>query len=211
MTLVILTRWRSPGVRLRRCVLPVPIARRCLPFCPVLAGNRDACGWWPGTVMPAARRGYGYGSGSAVVDGMSVVPVQVCRFLRAGAPRRTGTTGRVTVRPCPVPPARRGYRCVAGAPVVRGTALVPVQVCRFLRAGAPRRTGTTGRVTVRANECSALRAHCLSENRSRRLSARRSAVKTAERSEALAKVLTARQRRALQSRAVFRRNAPDKT
>jgi len=29
--------------------------------------------------MPPARRGYGYGSGSAVVDGMPIVPVQACQ------------------------------------------------------------------------------------------------------------------------------------
>ena len=29
--------------------------------------------------MPPARRGYGYGSGSAVVDGTGVDPVQACQ------------------------------------------------------------------------------------------------------------------------------------
>jgi hypothetical protein len=104
-----------------------------------------------------ARRGYGYGSGSAVVDGTTGVPVQACRFLRA-APGACahGTADRAAVRPCPARPAR---------------ALFP-------------------------------------ENRSRRLSARQSAVKTAEGACERSEVLTARQCRALQSRAVFRRNAP---
>jgi len=54
------------------------------------------------------------------------------------------------------------------------------------------------------------RAHCLSENRSRRLSARHRAVKTAAGACERSEVLTARRCRALQSHAVFRRNAPDK-
>ena len=94
-------------------------------------------------------------------------------------------------------------------PVVRGTAGVPVQACRFLRAvTAPLdRYGELGVV----RPCPARpRAHCLSENRSRRLSALRSAVKTAEGACERSEVLTARERSALQSHAVFRRNAPDK-
>jgi hypothetical protein len=63
------------------------------------------------------------------------------------------------------------------------------------------------RVAVLVNKCSA-RAHCLSENRTRRASARHSAVKTAEGACERSEVLTARQCRALQSHAVFRRNAP---
>jgi len=67
--------------------------------------------------------------------------------------------------------------------------------------------GMANRVAVLVNKCSA-RAHCLSENRTRRASARHSAVKTAEGACERSEVLTARQCRALQSHAVFRRNAP---
>jgi len=49
MTPVILTRSRSPGGRLRRCVLPALIARRCRRRCPALSGSRDAC------LRPVAR------------------------------------------------------------------------------------------------------------------------------------------------------------
>jgi hypothetical protein len=71
-------------------------------------------------------------------------------------------------------------------PVVCGTAGVPVRACQGSYApvqaiGTVRRTGDgTG------EQMFCPRAHCLSENRGRRLSALRSAVKTAERSEALA-------------------------
>jgi len=86
------------------------------------------------------------------------------------------------------------------------------------------RSGVACRASVRPCPAPPARAHCFSENRSRRLGALRSAVKTdkngafrysengravfvaCERSE----VLTARERSALQSRAVFRRNAPGK-
>jgi hypothetical protein len=71
-------------------------------------------------------------------------------------------------------------------PVVCGTAGVPVQACRFLRAGMGNRNGTAELVRALANECSDAARALFSENRSRRLSALRSAVKTAERSEALA-------------------------
>jgi len=74
----------------------------------------------------------------------------------------------------------------------------------------PPRTGTADRVMVRPRPARP-RAHCLSENRSRRLSARHSAVKTAEGACERSEVLTARQCRALQSHAVFRRNAPQKS
>jgi len=62
--------------------------------------------------------------------------------------------------------------------------------CRCAHVGscappcAPDRYGKSGDGTGEQMFCP--RAHCLSENRSRRLSALRSAVKTAERSEALA-------------------------
>ena len=36
--------------------------------------------------MPPARRGYGYGSGSAVVDGTAGVPVQACQGSCAPLP-----------------------------------------------------------------------------------------------------------------------------
>jgi hypothetical protein len=55
------------------------------------------------------------------------------------------------------------------------------------------------------------RAHCSPENRTRRASARHSAVKTAEGACERSEVLTARRCRALQSHAVFRRNAPQKS
>ena len=85
-----------------------------------------------------------------------------------------------------MPPARRGYGYVAAhARRVRygwraGTGVsVPAR-----RHGQSERYGRTGDGTGEQMFCP--RAHCLSENRSRRLSALRSAVKTAERSEALA-------------------------
>ena len=58
--------------------------------------------------------------------------------------------------------------------------------------------------------CPARPRALFSENRTRRASARHSAVKTAEGACERSEVLTARQCRALQSHAVFRRNAPDK-
>jgi hypothetical protein len=107
-------------------------------------------------------------------------------------------------------PARRGYRCRLSTPVVRGTPVVPVRPCRFLRAAPPWRDGMACWAVVQPCPAPPARA-LLSENRSRRLSARRSAVKTAEGACERSEVLTARGRRALQSHAVFRRNAPQKT
>jgi len=110
---------------------------------------------------PPARRGYGYGSGSAVVDGMAGVPVRACQGSCA-----------------PLPVLLDWY-------------------------------GKPGDGTGEQMFCP--RAHCSPENRSRRLSARHSAVKTAEGACERSEVLTARQCRALQSHAVFRRNAPQKS
>ena len=116
-TLLIRNLCRSPAGRLRRCGPPAPIARRC---------RRRSLA----PPAPPARRGYGYVAGAPVVCGTALVPVRPCRFLRAAPPRRSlaRQTGR-RYGPAP-PPARRGYGYVAGAPVVCGTAGVPVQVCQ---------------------------------------------------------------------------------
>ena len=108
------------------------------------------------------------------------------------------------------PPARRGYGYVASAPVVDGVPVVLVQVCRFLRAGMSSSDwyGMSGDGTGEQMFCP--RAHCSPENRAQRASARHSAVKTAEGACERSEVVTARRCRALQSHAVFRRNAPDK-
>ena len=72
---------RSPAGRLRRCARPAPTARRCPRRSPA--------------PPPPARRGYGYGSGSAVVDGTAGVPVRACQGSYApvqaiGVVRQTG-------------------------------------------------------------------------------------------------------------------------
>jgi hypothetical protein len=54
----------------------------------------------------------------------------VSGFLRAGMGNRNGTAGRVMVRPCPAPPARRGYGYGSGSAVVDGMSVVPVQACQ---------------------------------------------------------------------------------
>jgi hypothetical protein len=96
------------------------------------------------------------------------------------------------------------------APVVDGTGVDLAQ----LGQGSYAPAWAIG--TVRLNRfgrgrTNVLPARALSpENRTRRASARHSAVKTAEGACERSEVLTARQCRALQSRAVFRRNAPEK-
>ena len=173
MTRPIPNRSPSPGVPWRRCGLLALTVRRCLPFC--LA---------PPAPPAPARRGYGYRTSTPVVCGTAGVPVQACRFLRAAPPPdRYGELGDGMARAA-LPPARRRYGYVASASVVRGTAGVPVRPCRFLRAAL--RAGPVRQTGRRYGPAPPARAHCLSENRSRRLSALRSAVKTAERSEALA-------------------------
>jgi hypothetical protein len=113
--------------------------------------------------MPPARRGYGYGSGSAVVDGMPVVPVQACQGSYAPAWAigmvRLNWFGRW-----------------------RTNVLMP----RALFVGKPQPEAQ--RTAQRRQDRRAQRGAC-------------------ERSE----VLTARERSALQSHAVFRRNAPQKS
>jgi len=108
-------------------------------------------------------------------------------------------------------PARRGYGYGSGSAVVDGTAGVLVQVCQGSCAPAPP-VGLVRHVGRRYGRTNVLPARALfSENRTRRASARHSAVKTAEGACERSEVLTARQCRALQSHAVFRRNAPQKS
>jgi hypothetical protein len=137
---------------------------------------------------PPARRGYGYGSGSAVVDGTASVPVRACQGSYAPLPvlpDRYGKPGDGTA-------LRRLPRRVGGTAMARVAPWWMVQASiRYMRVRVPTRRhgqseryGRTGDGTGEQMFCP--RAHCLSENRGRRLSALRSAVKTAERSEALA-------------------------
>jgi len=95
-----------------------------------------------------------------VVRGTALVLVRPCRFLRAGAGDRNGTAGRVMVRPCPAPPARRGYGYVAAhARRARygsraGTPMsVPARRCR-----RSERYGMSGDGTGEQMFCP--RAHC---------------------------------------------------
>jgi hypothetical protein len=127
-----------------------------------------------------------------------------CRFLPASPWCSEINAGQ------PHCPARRGYRRRLSAPVVDGTGVDLAQ----LGQGSYAPAWAIG--TVRLNRfgrgrTNVLPARALSpENRTRRASARHSAVKTAEGACERSEVLTARQCRALQSRAVFRRNAPEK-
>jgi hypothetical protein len=162
---------------------------------------------------PPARRGYGYGSGSAVVDGTAGVPVRACQGSCAPLPvllDRYGKPGDGTA-------LRRLPRRVGGTAMARVAPWWTVRpACRYGRVRVPARRrppsdryDRTGDGTGEQMFCP--RAHCSPENRSRRLSARHSAVKTAEGACERSEVLTARQCRALQSHAVFRRNAPQKS
>jgi len=140
-TLLILTRWRSPVGRLRRCVPPVRTARRCLPFC--LAP--------PALPLAPARRGYGYGSGGAVADGTAGVLVQACQGSYA-----------------PLPPARRGYGYGSGSAVVDGMPIVLVQACQgsyappSVLAGVVRQTGraTGARARHKTRNTTDIRESC---------------------------------------------------
>jgi hypothetical protein len=125
MTPAIPTPCRSPAGRLRRCVPPVPTVRRCPRRSPA--------------PLPPARRGYGYGSGSAVVDGTAGVSVRPCQGSYAPSPRpgrRHGKLGDGTaLRRFP---ARRGYGYGSGSAVVDGTAGVSVRPCQGSYAPSPR-------------------------------------------------------------------------
>ena len=164
MMRVILTRLHWRAGRLRRCVPPVPTVRRCLPFC--LAP--------PALPLAPARRGYGYGSGGAVADGTAGVPVRPCQGSYAPLPRRAGTANWASVRTASLPPARRGYGYVAGMPVVRGTAGVPVRVCQGSYAPpCPPGVGTACRAMVQPCPARPAASRFLSNKRNRRFTERR--------------------------------------
>jgi len=74
-----------------------------------------------------------------------------CRYALVGscAPLPPAGTANWAWYGPALPPARRGYGYVASAPVVCGTPVVLVQVCRFLRAVLPRSpVRQTGRGTA---------------------------------------------------------------
>jgi len=201
---------RSPVGRLRRCARPAPIARRC--------PRRS-----PAFPLAPARRGYGYGSGSAVVDGMPVVPVQACQGSYAPAQAigpvwRTGSWYGSAL-----PPARRGYGCRVSTPVVDGTGVGRAQACQGSCAPAQAigpvwRTGSwygsalpapRARIVLRKTAAGGS-AYCAAPSRPPESGAFRYSKKAAPLSGACerSEVLTARTRSTLQSRAVFRCNAP---
>jgi hypothetical protein len=156
-------------------IVPVQVCQGSYAPVQAIGVARHAGCWYGSAPAPPARRGYGYGSGSAVVDGMPIVPVQVCQGSYAPpCPPGVGTANWALVRTASLPPARRGYGYVAGMPVVRGTAGVPVQVCQGSYAPpCPPGVGTACRAMVQPCPVRPAASRFLSNKRNRRFTGRR--------------------------------------